>query len=72
MLFENHSYYYKVQCELFISERSYCDFVFLWKNNEMYIERIVPDKEFWEAVSNKAKIFHNKFHLLSLTPWLKL
>ena len=36
----------QVQCQLFCTKTSYCDFV-LWTKQEVHIERIYPDEEFW-------------------------
>ena len=38
----------QIQCQLFSSNRIYCDFI-LWTKKEIHIERIFPDDEFWHS-----------------------
>ena len=53
----NHSYYYQVQMQINIVESAeYCDFI-VWKENDIYIERIVPDEDFWDQIVHKAETF---------------
>ncbi len=35
-----------VQCQLFCTQRTYCDFV-VWTKKDVHIERIYPDNVFW-------------------------
>ena len=42
-----HQYYYQVQAQLFVSGLPYCDFVVFSGSNDIFIQRIVPDAEFW-------------------------
>ena len=44
---------FKVQCRMFCSKKSYCDFV-VWLENDVHIEKIYPDEYFW---SKAKKIF---------------
>ena len=58
-----HAYYYQVQAQLFICEVEFCDFV-LWSEQDVYIERIIPDNKFWEEVVAKA----TKFFYIGILP----
>ena len=42
--------------QLKLSESSYGDFV-VWKENELIVERILPDTEFIKSVFDQATIF---------------
>ncbi len=35
-----------MQCQLFCTQRTYCDFV-VWTKKDVHIERIYPDNVFW-------------------------
>ena len=49
--------YMQVQCQLFCTQRSYCDFV-VWTEKDVHIERIYPDERFWlESVSRVRHFF---------------
>ena len=49
--------YMQVQCQLFCTQRSYCDFV-VWTEKDVHIERIYPDESFWlESVSRVRHFF---------------
>jgi hypothetical protein len=51
---------------MFVTERDYADFV-VWSNvGELYIERIHPDKEFWENALAKVTQFFRGGVLLEL------
>lgn len=53
---KGHSYYYQVQSQIFICEVDYCDFV-LWTTKDIYVERVLRDKIFWNNVLTKALAF---------------
>jgi len=55
----SHHYYYQVQCQLFVSGLDYCDFI-IWTPQGLYVERILPDVEFWVVAVAKATTFFNK------------
>ena len=55
----------QVQCQLFCSNASYCDFV-LWTNEDIHIERIYPDEEFWLVNVDRAKLFFDTSILVEL------
>ena len=46
-----NQYYYQVQTQLFVSGLPYCDFVVFSGSNNIFIQRIVPDAEFWGAAN---------------------
>lgn len=58
-LTQNHAYYYQVQMQLFITGTDYCDFI-IWTPKDIYIERIVPDNDFWDNAVTKATLFFNR------------
>ncbi len=58
-------YYIQVQCQLFCSNMSYCDFV-LWTNEDLHIERIYPDESFWLESVDRAKLFFDTSILVEL------
>ena len=46
-----------MQCQIFCTKRSYCDFV-VWTKEEIYIERIYPIENFWlDKVARCKHIF---------------
>ena len=47
--------YMQVQCQIFCTKSSYCDFV-LWTKEEVHMERIYPDEQFW--LENLALVEH--------------
>ncbi len=48
--------YFQVQCQMFCSRRSYCDFV-VWTEDDLYVEQIYPNENFWLISTSKAKDF---------------
>jgi len=40
-------------------DAEYCDFV-VWNSNDIFIERILPDMDFWDDVIPKAENFFRK------------
>ena len=57
--------YKQVQCQLFCTKRSYCDFV-VWTEKEVHIERIYPDERLW--LENVSRVKH--FFITSILPEL--
>ena len=47
-----HDYYYQIQGQMGIAERSFCDFV-CWTLEDIYIERIFYDQEFFLSMEEK-------------------
>nr|CAI5838025.1 unnamed protein product [Callosobruchus analis] len=68
---QNHDYYNKVQGQLNITGRSYCDFV-MYADNDFFIERIYRDQYLWnEQMVPKLSAFHNSGDSgYPLRPWL--
>lgn len=54
---KDHSYYYQVQMQIFVTGLNYCDFV-IWSPRIFFHERISPDWEFWNKNSEIAIKFH--------------
>ncbi|KAF7199465.1 transcript variant X1 [Nothobranchius furzeri] len=52
----NQDYYFQVQAQLHIVKAEYCDFV-VWNHKDLFVERILPDVEFWEDVIPKVECF---------------
>lgn len=55
----NHSNYYQVQCQLFVSGMPYCDFCLWWKNF-LFLQRITRDDNSLSKNVTKALLFHKK------------
>ena len=53
---KDHAYYYQVQAQLHIMDVEFCDFI-VWNENSLFIERILPDVEFWGEVIPKVERF---------------
>ena len=51
-----HCFLSQVQSQLFCTGRGYCDFI-VWTEQEIHIERILPDESFWLQCVNKAHHF---------------
>ena len=58
-----HAYYYQVQAQIFICEVEFCDFI-LWTEQDIHIERILPDNVFWKNAVAKA----TKFFFIGILP----
>ncbi|KAK7886436.1 hypothetical protein WMY93_026057 [Mugilogobius chulae] len=56
ILDRNHNYYYQVQAQLHIVNAEYCDFI-VWNRNDIFVERIMPDLEFWDYVIPNVECF---------------
>ena len=54
----SHQYYYQVQTQLFVSGLPYCDCVVFSGSNNIFIQRIVPDNEFWEVANAHVLQFY--------------
>lgn len=56
-----HAYYYQVQTQLFVADVNYCDFCVCTfthsQENDLYIERIGKDFQFWTGCITKASHF---------------
>ena len=60
-----HDYYFQVQCQLYCTDRNWCDFV-LRTNKDIHIERIYRDKKWWGVQMTKLR----KFYFTALLPEL--
>ncbi|XP_038062887.1 uncharacterized protein LOC119733373 [Patiria miniata] len=62
---KRHPYYYQIQCQIFLTEAKYCDFI-VWTNKDLHIERVYPDIPFWNDVVVKATSLFKKVLLPEL------
>lgn len=62
---KDHSFYYQIQTQLFVTELQFCDLV-VWTNDNIYIERVHPNTVFWDAFLDKATLFFHKIILPEL------
>ena len=53
---ENHAYLYQVQMEMRFADPQYCDFI-VWREGELFIQRILPDTAFIDGAITKVKVF---------------
>ena len=42
---ESHDYYYQIQCQLLVTERTFCDFVLYAKDSPISVQRIYRDQQ---------------------------
>ena len=52
----DHAYYYQVQLQMKVYQVEYANFV-LWREEEMFVQRIVMDREFIDDAIEKAEPF---------------
>lgn len=59
---KDHQYYAQVQCQMFVTNTDYADFVVRTsaKSSNIHIERINKDTEFIDNMITKCRIFFNK------------
>ncbi|KAK7495255.1 hypothetical protein BaRGS_00013437, partial [Batillaria attramentaria] len=62
---KNHRFYAQVQCQIFVTNTEFCDFV-VWTEKDLCIVRVEPDPEFFSAQRERAKIFFEKVALPEL------
>ena len=62
----DHHYYFQVQTQLFVCEAKYADFA-VWTEKGFHLERIYPDKQFWDSTYGQATQFFRSVILLELT-----
>ena len=60
-----HDYHFQIQCQLYCTERNWCDFV-LRTNRDLHIERIYRDRKWWGLQLAKLR----KFFFTALLPEL--
>ena len=54
---QSHSYYYQIQMQLLVTERTFCDFVLYAKNGPVSIERIYGDDNFITEMLSVLTLF---------------
>ena len=54
----NHPYYYQVQCQMGVTERSWCDF-FVITTKDYFCEMVHFDANFWETCAKKAFVLYD-------------
>ena len=62
----SHEYFYQVQCQLFVTGMAYCHFVVFTSRNNLFVQRHVPDTDFW--CENTSVI--EKFYVFGILPEL--
>ena len=55
-LIREHTYYYQVQAQINVCNVGYGDFV-VWTTNDLIIERIAPDQEFYKQMAEPIEHF---------------
>ena len=60
-----HDYYFQIQCQLYCTDRNWCDFV-LRTNKAIHVERIYRDSIWWQQQLKKLR----KFFFTALLPEL--
>ena len=63
VLKRTHKYFYQVQMQMGITERTFCDFV-IWTSKGLHVQRIHFDQQFWINIANDLVNFHRHY----LTP----
>ena len=53
---KSHQYYYQVQTQISVCQKDYGDFV-VWTSEGVFIERILPDPDFFKSLVEKAEQF---------------
>ena len=53
---KNHDYFYQIHCTMYCTQRKWCDLVV--RIQDMYIERIYYDNNFWTTVIEKLQEFY--------------
>jgi len=64
-LSKTHAYYYQVQGQLAMAERSHCDFV-CWSPQGVFIEQVLGDPDFFVSLRPKLDYFFVKYILPEL------
>ena len=59
---KSHKYYYQIQGCMNIINREFCDFV-IYTSKDIYVERIVRDKEFFKTMKGKLREYYYRFEL---------
>ena len=65
VLKKDHTYYYQIQMQIFVSTLPYCDFV-IWSPNLFFKQRVLPDFKLWEEKYPILLKFHSEVILPEL------
>ena len=66
-LIKTHEYLYQVQCQMFVTNRNYCDF-FVCTTKDSFCERIRYDEQFMGSVVQKVDILYEQLILPKIFP----
>lgn len=55
----DHAYFYQIQMQMFVTGKSYCDFI-LWTEKDSFVERIMPDEAFVKEQLHITEEFYKK------------
>ena len=55
-LSRKHAYYNQVQTQIYVCNKDFSDFV-VWSQQDIHIERILPNCEFWDSISTAESAF---------------
>ncbi|CAN7988358.1 unnamed protein product, partial [Ixodes hexagonus] len=56
-LSSTHRYYYRIQGQLHLTKRDYCDF-FMWAPNDTFLQRVTRDDSFWQRCVGQLRSFY--------------
>lgn len=62
---KTHSYYYQVQTQLHVTQKSSCGFM-VWSPNDVFSQRIEIDDGFWKNCARKLEVFYSGYLLPEL------
>ena len=54
---QKHDYFYQVQCQLYCTNKAWCDFV-VHTEKELHVERIHRQTSWWDSILDKLKPFY--------------
>ena len=60
-LSERHSYFYQIQGQLACTGRSWCDFAIMSRSQDLYVERVWFNDNFWQPVCRRLVRFFKQF-----------
>ncbi|XP_062578059.1 uncharacterized protein LOC134239948 [Saccostrea cucullata] len=58
----NDNYYYQIQTQMAVTGLSWCDF-FVWLENDVHLETIYFDEDFWQQAKDKLDAFFFDYYL---------
>jgi len=65
VLERSHEYYYQIQCQLLVSDFSYCDYFVYVDQENFYKERVNRDENCMKEIAKKGEVFFTNFALPS-------